>query len=126
MNMSEHTTTKVGHCKQESWSVYIGRGEDQLDFSDVLDPEHPADFDTRGCWGNPFVTKSAGGKYTREQSVKMFRALLVKAMRDSSEIRAKVAALEGENLGCWCQRFDEDDGALCHGEVLAEYAEKLA
>lgn len=66
--------TRVVHCKQEPYDVYIGRPS---------------------SWGNPFKVLSNG----REEAINKFRdwflakpALVERARRE----------LKGKILGCWC------------------------
>jgi hypothetical protein len=64
-------------------------------------------------WGNPFVI-------TREDQ----RAKVVEQYREyllaSPELMAALPELRGKTLGCWCAPL------ACHGDVLAELADKEA
>jgi hypothetical protein len=63
-------------------------------------------------WGNPFVIGRDG---TREEVVEKYRAYLYSSglIKDICELKDKV-------LGCWCHP------KLCHGDVLAEEANKCS
>ena len=108
------TVTRVGHCKKDSHTVYIGRGDGGD--GHMMNTE----IGKRGWLGNPFPKD----KHGRRQCVDMFRSEFESKLQNDSEFRAAVANLQGEILGCWCQRLNED-GPLCHGEVIAEWVERL-
>lgn len=62
-------------------------------------------------WGNPFAIGEDGD---REEVVAKYRRWIlgqVSLLRDLGEI-------EGKTLGCWCKPN------LCHGDILAELADK--
>lgn len=71
--------------------------------------------------GNPHVV----GKYnfylkrklTREDAVTMFRETFAKRMQNYPTFAAKVEALKGKRLFCWCTPL------ACHGDVYIEYLE---
>lgn len=106
--------TQVGHCKKDDIDIYIGRGN----YGDAhfLNTEPRK----RGWLGNPFPVDEHG----RVQCVERFRTEFEAALEEDDELRDAVASLRGKTLGCWCQRLD-DDGPLCHGEIIAEWADKL-
>ena len=106
--------TRVGHCKHLSHHVYIGRsrGGD----GHMLNTE----IGNRGWLGNPFPKD----KHGRRQCVEMFRVEFEKRLESDPDFRDAVAELSGSILACWCQRLN-DDGPLCHGEVIAEHADRL-
>jgi hypothetical protein len=94
----------VVHCQRASYDVYIGRG---------LDPH------TRepGEWGNryshrpsrvPGVVQVA----SPEEGMVRYRFDLMRAVREGRVSLAKLLALHGKTLGCWCAPYP------CHGEVL--------
>ena len=118
--MSDQTTlsggavTRVGHCKKDSHTVYIGRGD--RGGSHMMNTE----IGERGWLGNPFPKD----KHGRQQCVEMFRSEFEYRLENDDHFRTAVANLQGEILGCWCQRINED-GPLCHGEVIAEWVERL-
>ena len=91
-------TTRVVHCKRESYDVYIGRGRGSI-------------------WGNPFTfkpgTTAPHVMATREAAVEAYRVWILR----QPDLLARVKELRGKVLGCWCQP------AACHGEVLARLAD---
>lgn len=62
-------------------------------------------------WGNPFVIGKDG---TREEVIAKYRAWVL----EQPHLMAQVGSLRGKVLGCWCAP------QACHGDVLAELAEK--
>lgn len=108
------TDTRVGHCKADETDEYIGRGRDADDMLDVT-PTH------RGWLGNPFTLDG----HSREESIRRFRMVFEWRLDADPAFREAVRELAGQTLGCWCQRLDEDSPA-CHGEVIAEHADRLA
>jgi len=106
--------TKVGHTKADSTDVYIGRGPGGRDMLETP-------IGKRGWLGNPHTLED----YDREGSIKRFRKAFEHRLENDDEFRARVADLSGSTLGCWCQRVDAD-GPACHGEVIAEWADRLA
>lgn len=87
--------TRVVHCKQEPYDVYIGR------------PSR---------WGNPFVIGRDG---TREQVICKFRAWLHERVADGTFTHDDLRSLRGKTLGCWCKP------AACHGDVIAAFVANL-
>ena len=67
-------TTKVVHCKKESYDVYIGRPSK---------------------WGNPFTIGKDG---TREEVIQKY----IDWLMDQPELLNSVNELRGKILGCWC------------------------
>jgi hypothetical protein len=110
------SSTVVGHCKKDNCSVYIGRGYN----SEHINSNVP--IDSRGWLGNPYRVGRHG---SREEVVEKFMNDFIQKLNSNAEFRRAVAELEGETLGCWCQRAHEDDGDLCHGEVIKRAVEKL-
>jgi uncharacterized protein DUF4326 len=90
--------TRVVHCKKAAYDVYIGRP---------------------GKWGNPFShkpgTKAEIQVATRDEAIKRYREYIL----NKPELLADLHELCGRVLGCWCKP------AACHGDVLAELADKL-
>lgn len=82
----------VVHCKKQPFDVYIGRPSE---------------------WGNPFVIGTDGN---REQVVAKYKQWLWNRMNTEPEFVAKVAALHGKVLGCFCAPL------ACHGDVLVKAA----
>lgn len=62
-------------------------------------------------WGNPFKLKKGE---SREEVIARYRAWLL----NQPELLADLHELKGKTLGCWCSPLS------CHGDVLAELAEK--
>lgn len=116
MSSSPDSKTEVGHCKGDSTDTYIGRGQNGRDMLSVGAPG------VRGWLGNPFSLEDG---YTREESISKFREAFEDKIKRDDEFREAVRDLAGDVLGCWCQHLD-DDSPACHGEVIAEWAEKLA
>lgn len=107
--------TRVGHCKADETDVYIGRGPGgrAIDETPIGD---------RGWLGNPYPLDEVE---SRAASIEAFRADLVARLKVDDEFREAVEDLSGKTLGCWCQSLDEDRPA-CHGDVIAEHADRLA
>ncbi len=62
-------------------------------------------------WGNPFVMGKDG---TRAEVVEKYREWIL----TQPDLLGKIWTLKGKTLGCWCSP------AACHGDVLAELAER--
>lgn len=106
--------TRVGHCKADETDVYVGRGPDGSHMNNTPRAGE------RGWLGNPYTLE----EYSRSESIALFRRDFEERLERSPEIRRAVEELQGKTLGCWCQRLDEDSPS-CHGEVIAEWADKL-
>lgn len=68
-------TTRIVHCKKESYDIYIGRPSK---------------------WGNPFQIGKDG---TRREVIEKFRRWILtqpNLLKDLHEIK-------GKTLGCWCK-----------------------
>ena len=68
-------TTRIVHCKKESYDIYIGRPSK---------------------WGNPFQIGKDG---TPEEAIEKFRNWIItqpNLLKDLHEIK-------GKTLGCWCK-----------------------
>lgn len=129
MEANSTPETRVGHCKADNTDVYIGRGDG---YANV----RTADICDRGWLGNPFVpeenarsshynTDSITVVATREESVERFRALFEDRLEQDEAFRTAVQDIADTALGCWCQRLTAN-GPACHGEVIAEHADRLA
>ncbi len=103
--------TRVGHCKADETDIYVGRGQNGRDMLSVGKPGK------RGWLGNPFTLDDG---HSREESIDRFRDAFYDKLGRDDEFRAAVEDLDGDVLGCWCQRLDEDSPA-CHAEVIADY-----
>ena len=119
--MSKQTTltgdlqTRVGKHNETGTTVYIGRekgGDAHMNSVDV---------GQAGWLGNPYPES----KHGRQQCIEMFRKDFENRLESDEMFRKAVAGLQGEILGCHCQRIN-DDGPACHGEVIAEWADRLA
>lgn len=62
-------------------------------------------------WGNPFVMGKHGN---RAEVIAKYREWLL----TQPDLLAKIKSLKGKKLGCWCSPD------ACHGDVLAELANK--
>lgn len=68
-----------------------------------------------GPWGNPFVIGRDG---TRDQVIAKYRAWITGPNRVAAALRRNLHLLRGKRLVCWCAP------AACHGDVLAELADR--
>ncbi len=66
--------TKVVHCKEESYDVYIGRPSK---------------------WGNPYKIGKDG---TREEVIEKYRQYIFM----NPQLRRELSELKCRTLGCWC------------------------
>jgi|GEM_PF-1708693 len=105
--------TRVGHCKADETDVYVGRGPNGRDILSTPIGE-------RGWLGNPYTLEN----HHRGASIAKFREDFEERLERNPEFRRAIEDLAGKTLGCWCQQIDED-GPSCHGEVIAEYADRL-
>ena len=89
-------STRVVHCKRESYDIYIGR------------PSR---------WGNPFShkkgTKAEFLVESREEAIAEYKKWILK----QPELLAALPELKGKVIACWCAPL------ACHGNVLAELAD---
>lgn len=87
--------TKVVHCKQEPFDVYIGRPSK---------------------WGNPFshltATTAEFKVNSREEAIRKYSQWIITQpqINDIEELRDKT-------LGCWCKP------KACHGDILVALLE---
>jgi len=108
------TETQVGHTKRDATDVYIGRGPNGRGMLETPLGE-------RGWLGNPHSVEDHG----RAGCIERFRKAFEHRIETDPEFRARVRDLHGQTLGCWCQGV-ADDAPACHGEVIAEWADRLA
>lgn len=113
--LSGDGVTRVGHCRTDSCTVYIGRG----DGGDAHLLNTP--IGDRGWLGNPYPVD----EYGHEECIERFREEFEARLDEDPAFRAAVRDLHGGVLGCWCQRLG-DDAPACHGTVIAEWADRLA
>jgi hypothetical protein len=89
-------STRVVHFKKESYDVYIGRPSK---------------------WGNPFSHKEGTlaefKTGSRKEAVEKFEQYLI----TNKDLMKDLPSLKGKVLGCWCKP------QLCHGDILAKYAD---
>lgn len=84
----------------DKFDVYIGRGS---------------------VWGNPYThrelknTKAEFQTVSREESIEKYRKYLL----NNKELMSLLPTLKGKTLACFCKPNS------CHGDVLAELANKL-
>jgi len=69
-----------------------------------------------GSFGNPNPLKKESD---RESNLAQYRKYLEKQVKEDPDFRAKVAALHGKTLVCFCKP------KACHGDILAEMADRL-
>ncbi len=70
-----------------------------------------------GYFGNPFPM--VPGQSTREESIDAFRVHFNERMESDPEFKARVLALQGKKLVCFCKPL------ACHGDVIAEHLNSL-
>jgi len=68
-----------------------------------------------GPWGNPFVIGKDGD---RTEVIRKYRAWITGPDRVAVALRTNIPLLRGRRLVCWCAP------APCHGDVLAELADR--
>lgn len=95
MDAGLRVTTRVVHCKRESFDVYVGRPTK---------------------WGNPFKLERGATDAERERVLELYRAWLYAPERAVLRTLAR-RELRGKVLSCWCAP------KRCHGDVLAFVAE---
>ncbi len=83
-------TEIVNINKTDDWDIYIGR---------------PSIF------GNPYSVE----KYGREEAISKFDAYFTMRLLTDDDFRAKVGALKGKRLACFCKPLP------CHGDIIKEY-----
>ncbi len=92
----ERPKTTVVNLHDEPFDVYIGRAGHGYD----------------GYFGNPF---SDGG---RARNITRFATYFLDRVEHDPEYRARVLALRGKRLGCFCAPL------MCHGEVIARWVDR--
>jgi len=112
------TDTRVGHCRHDNTSIYIGRDSDS---DGNLKHLNNTPVGERGWLGNPYPLDEG---HTRKESVALFVEDLLNRVDSDPEFAKALFELQGEDLGCWCQRLDEDR-PLCHGEALARVIDSI-
>jgi hypothetical protein len=94
--LTDLVPVRVVHCRLEPYDIYIGRPSK---------------------WGNPFVVGRDGA---RGECVEKFRTWI----HTQPHLLASLVGLRGKTLGCWC-KTRKDPNRACHGDVLAEMADKM-
>lgn len=95
--------TRVVHVlKADHYDVYIGRAN----------PRHGL---AASIWGNPFKVGRDGP--TAEAVIKKYRKWLMEP--EQAWLRQRLPELRGRVIACWCK-----PNWPCHGDVLAELADK--
>ena len=88
--------TRVVHCQNEDFDVYIGRPSK---------------------WGNIFShrdgTLAQFKVASRDEAISKYREWI----KTQPQLLADLHELKGKTLGCWCKP------AACHGDVLVELVE---
>lgn len=90
--------TRAVNLYKEQYDVYIGRAGNGKD----------------GYFGNPF---RLGAHESRGSTIDRYRAWFLERVDRDPEFRARVMALKGKRLGCFCKP------QACHGDVIAEWIE---
>ena len=88
--------------------------------SDVCDVYIGRDY---GGWkdegfGNPILLGEPDTKERRAEVLAEYKQWFLKKVNSEPEFKAKVLALKGKTLGCWCSP------KACHGDVLVAYLEE--
>jgi len=91
-------TTTVVNLRKSTYDAYIGR------------PGHGLD----GYFGNPFPLND---NETRTETLERYRVWFTNRVADDVEFRARVLALKGKRLGCFCKPLD------CHGDTIAAWVD---
>lgn len=75
-------------------------------------------------WANPYkITADCD----REQAIALYRAHLESRLREDPRLWEELAELSGKVLLCWCCPKEGFQGRLlCHGQILAEFADLAA
>lgn len=65
-----------------------------------------------GPFGNPYVIGPDGD---RDEVIRLFKIYFYDRLKMDPAWKAKVDALEGQIIGCFCKP------QACHGDIIAEY-----
>lgn len=109
--------TRVGHCKRDDCTVYIGRNRSGGELRHM----NNTPIGERGWLGNPYPLDDG---YSRKESVAKFTEDLLARVDSDPEFRKALYELQGETLGCWCQGLSDDE-PLCHGEPLSRVIDAI-
>ncbi len=88
--------TTVVNLRREAYDVYIGR----------------AGHGKSGYFGNPLKVSEHGAA-----ALTLYREFFLGRVNTDAEFRARVLALRGKRLGCFCKP------AECHGDIIAEWVD---
>ena len=91
--------TKVVNIYKEPYDVYIGRAGKGKD----------------GYFGNPFPMFHENG---RNIVILKYENWFKERIKSDPEFKAKVLALKGKTLGCFCKP------KACHGDVIAKWVDE--
>lgn len=91
--------TKVVHCLQEPYDIYIGRANPRKGLK-------------ASKWKNPFKIGKDG---TREEAIEKYKQWFF----TQPDLVNSIHELRGKTLGCWCKPD------ACHGDFLAEVADSM-
>ena len=86
--------TRVVNLRQEPYDIFIGRGSP---------------------FGNPYKISEG---CNRKQAIESYRQWFDAQLVFDPTFSAKVLALKGKTLGCYCKPLD------CHGDVIVEWLSK--
>lgn len=97
--------TSVVNIRRDEFDVYVGRaGKGQ-----------------EGTFGNPFHVQEHG-----QNALALFEDYFKKRVESDADFRAKVLALKGKRLGCFCRPIKGFCGKLrCHAQVIAGWLEGI-
>jgi hypothetical protein len=99
----------VVHCRTAPYDRYVGRGRDPRS-------------GRPGEWGNPYSHRPSRIKgvivvATVAEAIRLHERWLWEQLRSGRIPLERMAALDGETLGCWCRQ-----PGPCHGHTLARAA----
>lgn len=124
--------TRVGHCKQDTTDINIGRDRVGGEIKHMGNTE----IGKSGWLGNPYVMESKAKPIHREQAditivpdretacERFMEDLLARVDNDPEFRKALYHRVQGKVLGCWCRSLSDDTPA-CHGEQLARVADAI-
>lgn len=95
--------TRVVNIQHDRCDIYIGRG---------------------GPFGNPYVIGENGD---RAEVLRKYKIHFLERLKRDPAWKAKVEALKGKTLGCFCAYTDGFKGEFrCHGQIIAAYLDGIA
>jgi len=92
--------TKTVNIRCSDYDVYIGRAGKGQD----------------GYFGNPFRLRAGED---RSATIQRYRKYFYERLETDPEFKCRVHELKDKTLGCFCKPYP------CHGDVIAEYLNKL-